>query len=1028
MNAELSEDYLVERSAIDLIKELKYSYVHGSDLSPEKEERESYRQVILKKRFIESIKKLNPWINNIIAEQVYKKITEIEHPDFIIKSKLFYEMLVGGVKINLREKGKEKTKLVKIIDFENPEENEFLVANQLTIEYQYQSNLYRKPDIVVFVNGIPLAIFELKSFNANETAKDAYYDHKIKMPDIPQLYVFAQILVASDGLETKYGSTTSDWDRFFLWEGINDDADLIAKGSEETPLYYVHKETGKEMTSLEVLIKGLFNKDRFIDYLEDFIFYEKSGETFDKKIAMFHQFYVVRKAVKLTINSVLCLNKDSEGNLDKRIGVVWHTQGTGKSLTMLFYARKVLKIKELEYPILLFLTDRNNLDEQLSGIFSDLPIAKRAQNIKDLQKTIGTMSGGIIFATIQKFGKRKIEEYPHLTDRHNIIVIADEAHRSQYRELAMNLRKAIPNASFMGFTATPIELEDRSTTLVFGSHISVYSMEKARRHGVVVPIYYEARLSKLHLTNEFIDEEFEDISEFVEPEAKEALKKKYAKIERLIMAEKRIKEIAEDIVTHFNKRVNEFKGKAIVVTISRKAAIKLYKEIKKLPNAPSVVVVMSGNKQRDPEDFKTHIRNKHELEDLAKNFKNPESGPEIAIVVDMWLTGFDVPCLHTMYMDKPMKGHSLVQAIARVNRVFQDKPGGLIVDYIGIADDLRKSLSIYTLEAIKEVFLDINEVIKHLKEKYDIVTSLFHGINYKGWEKLSPNELAKLTTLTYERISRNDEIKKRFIRNYVALKKLYALASPHPEAFKIKNDIRFFEMIKKMVVKYSTARIREINRDLEYEISHLISKSIAAEEPIDVFSLMGVEKPDISIFDEKFLSQFRNMKYKNYAAELLSKIIKDQLIVKMKVNPFRYRSLYEMLTKIIDKYNIKLIDTAEIIEELIKIAHEIKKATKEGKDLNLSEEELAFYDLLCSRHKVFEDYEEIEKIAREIVKELGYYIKVADWNRKEYLKAKIRTAVKNVLIRFIDARISYRELEQISMDVVNHAEMIYAAA
>ena len=1024
MKAQLTEDYLVEQPAINWLKELGFSYIHGSDLSPEKGERESYRQVILKKRFIEAIKRLNPWLTDFLAEQVYKKILELDHPDFTMKGKILYDMLTNGVKITVREKGKDKTRIAKLVDFEVPENNEFLAANQFTVEYLYQNNMYRRPDLVVFINGLPIAVFEFKSFNANETAKDAFYDHKTKMNDIPQLFVYTQILVASDGLETKYGSPTSGWDRFFVWEGIFDDEDLEVKKIEENRYYYIFKPTGQEMTSPEVLLKGLFRKEHLIEYLQDFVFYEKSGESYLKLIAMFHQFYVARKAVERTKKAVL----EGKTPEERRIGVVWHTQGTGKSLTMLFYARKVLKLKELEYPLLLFITDRRNLDEQLYGVFATLPIVKQAESIKDLQRTIKTAAGGIVFATIQKFGKRKAEEYPFLTDRKNIIVIADEAHRSQYKELAINLRRAIPNASFMGFTATPIELEDRSTTLVFGGHISIYSMDKARRHNVVVPIYYEARLSKMHLTNEFIDEEFEEISEFMDPKTKEALKKKYARLEKLVLAEERLKKIAEDIVKHFNRRVQEFKGKAIVVTISRKVAVKLYEKLIKQPSAPSAVVVMSGNKQRDPEEFWPHIRKKHELEELANNFKNPETDPQMAIVVDMWLTGFDVPCLHTMYFDKPMKDHSLVQAIARVNRVFKDKPGGLIIDFIGIADNLRKSLSIYTLGAIKEVFLDINEVINQLKEKYDVVTSLLHGIKYKEWKTFPPSELSILTTMAYDKISKDEEAKKRFVRNFVALKKLYALASPHPEAYKIKEDIRFFEMIKKMVVKYSTARIRDITRDLEYEISHLISKSIAAEEPIDVFALMGKDKPEISIFDEKFLAQFRDMQYKNYAAELLAKIVKDELVVKMTINQFRYRSLYERLKKIIDKYNVKLMDTAEVIEELVKIAKEIKKAIEEGKKLKLSEEELAFYDLLSSKEKFFENYQEIKEVAREIVKEMGYYIKVADWNRKEYLKAKIKAAVKNVLIRVIDGRASYNEIEQLSAEVMSCAQVIYAAA
>ncbi len=1021
MRAQLTEDYMVEQPAINWFKELGYSYIHGSELSPENEKRESYRHVVLKRRFIQAIKRINPWLTDRLAEEVYKKIIELEHPDFVMKGKIFYELLVNGVRLTFRDGKEEKTRIVKIADFDNPEINEFLVANQFTVEYQFEKDMFRRPDLVVFINGMPIAIFEFKNFNADETAKDAFYDHKVKIKGIPQLYVYAQVSVASDGFETKYGAPTSDWEKFFVWEGLLSDDDLEVQEIEEGLYRYFYK--GQELTSLEVLIRGLFRKEHFLEFLQDFIFYDRIGETYEKKIAIFHQFYTVKKATERTKKCIL----EGKGPEERRIGVVWHTQGTGKSLTMLFYARKILKLKELENPLIFFITDRRNLDEQLHSLFSQMPVVKHAESIKELQEIIKTTAGGIVFTTIQKFGKKKTVEYPFLTDRKNIIIIADEAHRSQYRALAQNLRIAIPNASFMGFTATPIELQDRDTYLVFGEPISVYSMDKARRHKVVVPIYYEARLSELHLTNEFIDEEFEEISEFMEPEEKEVLKKKYARLEELILNPERLKKIAEDIVEHFNKRREEIEGKAIVVTISRKVAVRLYEEIIKRPAAPSVAVVISGSRSSDPEEFWKHLKNKHELEELLNNFKNLERDPKMVIVVDMLLTGFDIPCLHTMYFDKPMKDHSLVQAIARVNRVFKDKPGGLIVDYIGIADNLKKSLSRYTIETIKDVLTDINRVINLLKEKYDIVSSIFFGIDYKKWRNLSPEEISKLTTEAYNRIS-NEENKKNFIKNFLALRKLYALASPHPETIKIKDDIRFFEMIKKMIIKYSTLRIRDISRNMEYEISQLISKSISAEEPIDIFSLLENGKPEISLLDDKFLSQFKDMVYKNYATDLLAKIINDEIKARMKKNPFRYRSLYEMLKNLIENYNVRLITTAEVIDELIEIAKEIMGKQQEGERLDLSEEELAFYDMLASEEKVFENYDEIKEVAKAVVKELGYYAKVADWNKKEQLRAKIKMAVKNLLIKVIDARVDYEKIDEIASKILSHAEVLYVAA
>lgn len=1019
MKSHLTEDYMVEQSTINWLKELGYKHIHGSNLIPEFNERESYRDVILKNRFISAIKRINPWLTDNLSEEVYKKVKNLDHPDFVMKGKIFYELMVNGVKLTFKEGKEEKTKIVKIIDFENKDNNEFLVANQFKVEYQYEKDIFRKPDIAVFINGLPIAIFELKNFNASETAKDAYNDHRVKIKNIPQIYSYSQIVVASDGYETKYGSPTSDWEKFFVWEGILSDDDLKVEEFNEGYHRYFYK--GKELTSLEVLVKGLFRQEHLLEFINDFVFYEKLGENFEKKIAIYHQFYTVKKAFEKTKKCVI----EGKTPEERRIGVVWHTQGSGKSLTMLFYARKVLKIAELENPLLLFITDRKNLDEQLYRLFSQIPIIKQAKNIKDLQKIVTETAGGIIFATIQKFSKRKAEEYPFLTDRRNIIIIADEAHRSQYRQLAQNLRKAIPNASFIGFTATPIELQDRDTYLVFGEPISIYSMDKGLRHKVIVPIYYEARLSELHLTNEFIDEEFDEISESVEPEMKEHLKRKYVRLEKIILNPERINKVAKDIIEHFNKRVKELEGKAMIVVISRKVAVELYKAIKGIKNAPSVEVIMSGSKQKDPEEYHSHIKNKNEIEEVLNNFKNPEKDPKIVIVVDMLLTGFDIPCLHTMYFDKPIKNHNLVQAIARVNRVFKDKPGGLIVDFIGIADDLRKSLSMYTTESIKQILTELNEVINLLKEKYDIVASMFHSLDYKNWTKLKPEELSQITVSAYNMLD-NEEKKNNFIRHFLALKKIYALASPHPETIKIKDDIRFFEMIKKMIVKYSTEK-PEISREIEYEINQLISKSISAEEPIDIFSLLQKEKPDISILDEQFLSQFRNIPSKNYAVDLLMKLLNDEIRGKIRKNPFRYKSFYEMLKKLIERYNIKLIDTAEIIDEFIKIARDIKSKIEEGKKLELTEEELAFYDMLSTEEGIFENEEEIKTIAKEVIKKLGYYIKIVDWNKKETLRAKIKMVIKEILINVIDARVDYEKIEQMASEIYNHAEELFVS-
>ncbi|WP_290597911.1 MULTISPECIES: type I restriction endonuclease subunit R [unclassified Archaeoglobus] len=1024
MSAQLTEEYMVENHAINALRSLGYEYIHGSNLTPDNGERESYRDVILKNRFINAIKRLNPWLDDDHAENVYQLVSNIDHPDPVMRGKMFYDMLTSGVKFTFKENGEERTRLVKLVDFSNPKNNEFLAANQFEVEYYYEHGRFRIPDLVVFINGIPLAIFEFKGFNSGNTAKDAFNDHKTKMNDIPQLYQYAQILVVSDGLETKYGSPTSDWERFFVWEGIESDDDVeVLEFEDDSGKYAIYRWRGKELTSLDVLLLGLFNKERFLEFIEDFIIYDKSGKKLIKIIATYYQFYTVKKAVERTTQAVIYGRNPEE----RRIGVVWHTQGSGKSLTMLFYAKKVIKIPELDYPLLIFLTDRRELDEQLYGVFANVfPIAKHVETIEDLHNTVRETRGGIIFATIQKFGRKsKEEEYPLLTERKNIVIIADEAHRSHYRQLAENLRRAIPNASFLGFTATPVDYEDRSTTLVFGNYISVYSIEKARRHGIVVPIYYESRLSELHLTNEFIDLEFEEISERVtaDPEEKESIKRAFAKLERIMLTDKYIQSVAKDIVEHFNKRLEEFDGKAMVVTISRKVAVELYKKIIEQPNSPNIAVVMSGSKSKDPEEFHEHIRTGKQLKELADKFKDPESDLKMVIVVDMWLAGFDVPCLHTMYFWKPMKNHSLVQAIARVNRVFKDKPGGLIVDYIGIADNLRKSLSKYALEQIKETLTNINEVLALLKEKHDILCSYFAGLNFRKWKEMKPEELSRLTAQAYERVARDEETKKRFVKNFVALKKLYLLASPHPDAIAVKDDLAFFEMIKKMIVKYSVRKKREISRELEGEITKLISKSIVAKEPIDVFDLLKKEKPEISLLSEEFLKELENLEYRSLAVDLLLKILHDRIRVKMRINPWKFKSLYKMLNELIEKHNTKIIEVSEMISRLVEIAREVRRAEEEGKQLNMSDEEYAFYSLLLSYPNLpIRDRERIEEIARELANHLSGYVKISEWKRKEYMKARIKAEVKRILMK--KGIKDYSVINELSKLIVDHAAVM----
>lgn len=988
-------EHQLEQLLIGWFKNNGYTYIHGRELLPDKGERESLRHVILKKRFISSIKRLNPGLEDEEAEEVYRKVLDLESPDWDVKSVNFYRYLTEGVKINyVDERGELRSKEVRLIDFENPGNNDFLITNQFEVKFQYQRDLRRRPDFVVFINGLPLAVGEIKSLTEGQNFKDAYKDHEEKKKDIPQLYAYAQVLVISDGYITKVGSPTSGLERFFHWEGIESDDDV--KPDPEKRDSFIFRYKGEELTSLEVLVRGLFNRERFIEYLRDFIVHE-TDKGVVKKIAMYHQFYAARKAIE---NS----RKAIEGK-DKRIGVVWHTQGSGKSLTMLFYTRKALR--ELGNPLIIFITDRRELDEQLSKLFEEhIGTVEKANSIKDLKEKLNTKKGGVLFVTIQKFSK-KLGELQPINEREDIIVVADEAHRSQYRELAQNMRVVIPNASFMGFTATPVELHDRSTTAVFGNYISVYPMDKARRHGVVVPIMYESRLAKLHLTREFIDEEFEELEEETTDEQKKEL---IRKLERIVLSsEDRLRKIAKDIVQHFKERDREYRGKGIIATLTRRVAVRLYDEIKKVPGAPSVEVVISGSRSRDEDIFKPHIRSAKQLEQLANDFKDPKKDPKLVIVVDMWLTGFDVPPLHVMYIDKPMKGHTLFQAIARVNRVYPGKPSGLIVDYIGITDDLAKTLSIYASEEIAETITDIEKIVNEMKERYDVVSSMLKGISFDP-----NNQLALIKA--YERLQEDEEKKKAYIKNSTYLEKLYKMASHHPEAIKIREYVNFFTKVRKMLITLKGGRGGERPvEEIEKEFHELISQSIIADEPIDIFSLLGREKGELTLFDEEFIKKLRDRKYKNFAMDTLTKILNDQLRIFMARNPKRYKKLSERLKEILEKYHKRLLKSAEVIEELIRLTLELKKIYEEEKNLNLSPLGTLIHDYL---KEYVENGEKLLEVVSSLESELKPVLNSPDWNLIPEKVAKARSVIKSQLKRFT----GYEEAKRVAEDLVSYLQ------
>lgn len=974
----LNEDTLTEQPVIEWLKEMGYDYEFGPDLAPGQilGERDDFREVILAGRLKRAIRRLNPDLPEVAIDDVVRDIKRIEHPNLEIANKEIYKLLTEGVRANFRDaEGEDIWKFAKIIDFENPQNNEFLVVNQFAIQ---GIEKVRRPDVIIFVNGVPLVIFELKNPTLeNATIYTAFEQLLEYKKDIPEIFKYNQILVIGDLLEAKHGTISSAWEWFSTWKGIESE-------NED------HKSSESQ---LEILVRGIFHKTRLLDIVENFIIFEADSEKdtskYTKKMSMYHQYFGVNKAVNETLRAT-----KSRGN--KKVGVFWHTQGSGKSLSMVFYTNKAKRLEDLKSPTFVFLTDRNDLDGQFYKTFlrSGYPTAKQAEGIKDLKNRLREAAGELIFTTIQRFGT----EPELLSERENIIVIADEAHRSQYAKFAANVRVALPNASFMGITGTPISLHNRETRLVFGDHISEYKINQAVEDGATVPIYYEGRLVPLHLANQFIDEEFEDlIGDEIEFEGKQAYKSKFARLEQAVSANDRLEQVAKDIVEHFNNRGLE--GKGMIVTISRKTAVEMYRIISKIPAAPEVAVVISK-----PEDF-PELQQSRDTKESEKRFKNPDDSLKLVIVCDMWLTGFDVPSLHTMYIDKPLKNHTLMQAIARVNRIFKDKPGGLIVDYIGVADNLKKALSIYSSGIQKEAMIPIEEIVAKMIEKYDIVRAMFSEVEYKEWKKLKSTELAQLfqkavnTIITNERNGMvDDEKKKRFTKETELLSQLFAFAMPHREANAIRNEVEFFQAVKRAIIKRIIIRPEGIGFDVESAVRELVSKAISAEGVIDIFDMKGNGKPNISIFDDKFLEEVKNLKYKNLSVDVLRKLLNDELRMRMKKNLIRYKSLLDMLENIIEEYENNIINSAKVIEKLIELAKEIKKVEKLNEGMGLSEEEMAFYDAISAGRKTINGNGELKELVRELVKVIKRDLSV-DWMNSEIIKARIRANVKLLLLR-----------------------------
>ncbi|CAM3367966.1 type I restriction endonuclease subunit R [Rhodothermus bifroesti] len=1007
----------VEEAALSWLESIGWGTAYGPDVAPGTlmAERADYGEVVLAQRLRDALARLNPNLPAEALEDAFRKLTRPEGADLLQRNRALHRMLVNGVNVEYRAAdGVIRGAQVWGIDFDDPNNNDWLAINQFTVSEQRST---RRPDIVLFVNGLPLAVIELKNVaDEKATIWTAYQQLQTYQAEIPSLFAFNEVLVISDGTEARVGVLGAGGEWFKPWRTIT--------GETLAP---------ETMTQLQVAIEGLFEKRRFLDLVRDFIVFEDDGSgRLVKKMAGYHQFHAVQVAVAETLRAAKLTRAEQVAERgpgyeagrkpggapgDRRIGVVWHTQGSGKSLTMVFYAGRIIREPAMRNPTIVVLTDRNDLDDQLFGTFSRCQDLLRqppvqAESRAHLRELLSVQAGGVVFTTIQKFlPEEKSDRYPTLSERHNIVVIADEAHRSQYDFIdgfARHMRDALPNASFIAFTGTPIELADRNTRAVFGDYISIYDIQRAVEDGATVPIYYESRLAKLDLPEELkpkIEEEFEEVTEGEEVERKEKLKSKWSQLEAIVGAEKRLRLIAQDIVEHFEKRLEVLEGKAMIVCMSRRICVELYNEIVKLrpewhhedDDKGVIKVVMTGSAS-DPPDWQPHIRNKERREFLARRFRDPNDPFKVVIVRDMWLTGFDAPSLHTMYLDKPMRGHGLMQAIARVNRVFRDKPGGLVVDYLGLAHELKAALATYTESGgTGQAAISQEEAVAVMREKYEICCDLFHGFDWSVWKTGPPQEKLSLLPAAQEHILLQENGKDRLLRAVQELSKAFALAVPHEEALRIRDDVAFFQAVRASLVKRAPGESKT-EEELDHAIRQIISRAVAPEGVVDIFAAAGLKKPDISILSDEFLAEVRGMPQKHLAVELLQKLLKGEISTWRRKNVVQARSFAEMLERAIRRYQNRAIEAAQVIEELIQLAKQMREADRRGEGLGLTEEELAFYDALATNDsavKVLGD-ETLRTIARELVRTVRANVSI-DWTLRENVRANLRVLVKRIL-------------------------------
>lgn len=1007
----MTEDQL-EREALEWLAELGYTHLYGPDIAHDGDnpERESYRDVLLTMRLRASIARLNPQVPLVAREDALRQVLELGVPVQLSANRLFHRLLVSGVPVQYQKDGETRGDFVRLIDWVDVRANEWLAVNQFSIQGPKHT---RRPDIILFVNGLPLVLLELKnSADVNADLGKAFNQLQTYKEQIPDVFYYNEILVISDGSEARMGSLSADIERFARWRTID--------GVSVDPL--------GEFNELETLVRGVLQPAMLLDYLRYFVLFEDDGRLV-KKIAGYHQFHAVRAAIQQVVSA------SRPGGTHKG-GVVWHTQGSGKSITMTCFAARVMQEAAMENPTIVMITDRNDLDGQLFGVFSLSQDLLREQPVQvttrgDLREKLANRpSGGIVFATIQKFMPGEDEDsFPVLSMRSNIVVVADEAHRTQYGfsaslkvpdlkvaeastryqvGYAQHLRDALPNATFVAFTGTPVSSEDRDTRAVFGDYIHVYDMQQAKEDGATVSIYYESRLAKLSLKDSelaHIDDEVDELAEDEEEDQQSRLKSRWAALEKIVGAEPRIKSVAADLVTHFEERNQAQNGKAMVVAMSREICVHLYNEIIALrpewhdedPEKGAVKIVMTGSAS-DKALLRPHIYPGQVKKRLEKRFKDPADPLQLVIVRDMWLTGFDAPCVHTLYVDKPMKGHNLMQAIARVNRVFKDKQGGLVVDYIGIANELKVALKEYTASKGRgRPTVDAHEAYAVLEEKLDVLRSLLYGFDYgdflTGGHKLLAGAANHVLGL--------EDGKKRFADNALAMSKAFTLCCTLDEAKAVREEVAFLQAIKVLLTKRDISAQKKTDEERELAIRQIIGNAVVSGEVVDVFEAVGLDKPNIGLLDDEFLAEVRNLPEKNLAVELLERLLEGEIKSKFASNLAQEKKFSELLDSVLKRYQNRSIETAQVIEELIEMAKKFAAASKRGDVLGLNDDELAFYDALANNEASVRELgdEILAKIAHELTDSLRQNVTV-DWSNRDSVRAKLRLLVKRILRKY----------------------------